>query len=68
MVKTLSHYTPTYVRHQAMSAMPPDVFVSGNRDGVGASGHVLQKIASEAKKSLRFDEIIYNHFSCCENS
>ena len=55
MVKTLSHYTPTYVRHQAMAAMPPDVFVSGNRDGVGASGHVLQKIASEAKKSLRFD-------------
>ena len=38
-----------------MAAMPPEVFVSGNRDRAGASDHALQKITSEVEKSLRYD-------------
>ena len=50
-----SRYPPTYLRHHALAALPPDVFASGNRDGIGRSKHVLQKIASEGRNILRLD-------------
>ena len=54
----VSRYPPTYLRHHALAALPHDVFALGNRDGIGRSKHVLQKIASEGRNILRLDSDI----------
>ena len=52
----LTKYSPSYIRHQGLSLMPAEVFASGNRDGIGATKSVLQKISSEIKDALRLDD------------
>ena len=36
--------------------MHQDVYLSGNRDGIGCSKRVLQQMSSEGKRLLRLDE------------
>ena len=38
--------------------LPKEQFLSGNKDGIGATSSVLQKISSESRKALQFDENI----------
>ena len=52
----LTKYSPSYIRHQGLSLMPAEVFASGNRDGIGATKSVLQKVSSEIKDALRLDD------------
>lgn len=56
----LTKYSPCYLRHQSLSLMPSQVFASGNRDGIGVTKFVLQKISNESKKSMRLDENLIN--------
>ena len=46
---TLSKVTPSYLQHHKLSLMRQDVYLSGNRDGIGCSKRVLQQISSEGK-------------------
>ena len=39
---TLSKVTPSYLQHHKLSLMCQDVYLSGNRDGIGCSKRVLQ--------------------------
>ena len=52
----LTKYSPSYIRHQGLSLMPAAVFASGNRDGIGATKSVLQKVSSEINDALRLDD------------
>ena len=52
----LTKYSPSYIRHQGLSLMPAEVFASGNRDGIGATKSVLQKVSREIKDALRLDD------------
>ena len=43
-------------QHHKLSLMHQDVYLSGNRCGIGCSKRVLQQISSEGKQLLRLDE------------
>ncbi len=46
----LSKIQPSTLRNKGLLNMSAQQYISGNRDGVGASPSVFQKMSSEAKK------------------
>ena len=48
--------SPSSLYGKFMDSLPIDMLVSGNRDGVGGTASVYQKISSEGKQEERHDE------------